>query len=308
MNARPMLSKLIVATLAVALVACGDDSGRVLQILRVDPSTSKLKEFQLKPVEGKDGRWTFTAKRKDGKECTGSVKRPEETGPNAKYDVKVNCPVVNKKTVDPAKEKLRACRAADKAACQALHAIALQYDTREHENWNYEDASSFFDAACAQDVAESCRMACLYHRGERPPVKSDNVKATKACAKGCEANIAESCTNLGRTYERLGDKASALKVFDKACKELSDGDACLRYGQIVRISTASRAADPEKALEYYVLGCKRSDATSCKFLGDELKKSKKRSDKKRALRSYRQGCELGNEESCKAVKKLLKRR
>lgn len=279
--------------MATLLVACGQDEGHVLKALESDSQTSSLTGFSLTPVDGASGEWTFTAQRKDGKECTGRIKKPTG-GATDKYVISVNCPKVKAK-IDPDLLQIDACKGGDKAACGETQKRAMELD----EAHDAEKAQTMFSAACDGGIAKACEMSCLYAYGERPPLAKDPKKLVPRCSGACEAGSALSCERLGRYYESdVRDFVAALKAFDRACTELSHGESCLRYGWRIRVTSKTHASDPDKAMHYYQLGCRAGTGVACTHWGDMLAGSKRKAERRLAPRAYRKGCDLGEATSC----------
>jgi hypothetical protein len=296
MKPKVIVGVLIAFCWVISAQGCGDDSGKALKAVKADKLGGKLQEHKLTKVEGKDGAWTFTGKLDNGAECKGTVSKP--TDANAKWPVTVECPKVKKKVVDPTDGAFAACTGGDNASCEKIFELGKANDD---DKGDFEDSLRYFELACSKDIDTACGMACVYFRGERAGVgiKEDTDKAIATCTKACDANVEGACTLLGRTLQdKKKDKAGALKVFEKACDSQKDGDACHRYGQIIRYATATRAADPVSAMDYYDRGCRHGWSGACKFLGDDLKARAGKGDKNRAQRAYSRACELGDKDAC----------
>ncbi len=276
---------------------CGSDDQKVaMKAVKADKLGGVLEDIELS--QAKDGVWDLKGKLKNGAACTGTVEKP--TNANDKWPVKITCLKKKKKKADPTEGALASCEGGDNAACEKIFELGKSNDTERVE---FAESLNYFELACNKQIDEACGMACIYHHGERQAfdIKKDLKKATQFCKQACDANIDGGCTTLSVILEKEGKTEEALTVAKKACEEARDGEACMRAGMIVRISSPERAADPDLAIEFHRKGCGYNWPAACVAQGDALKKRGNKGDAKDAVRAYSRGCEQGDKEACKSA-------
>ena len=274
---------------------CGTDDQKVaMKAVKADKMGGALEGVEL--TQAKDGVWDIKGKLKNGAECTGKVEKPSNA--NDKWPVTITCPKKKKKKQDPTGGAFASCEGGDNAACEKIYELGK---TNDKDRDDFEAALTYFELACNQQVDDACGMACIYHHGERQAfdIKKDLKKATTFCKQACDANIDGGCTTLSIILEKEGKTEEALTVAKKACEEAQDGEACMRTGMIVRISSPERAADPDLAIDFHRKGCGYSWPAACVAQGDALKKRGNKGDSKDAARAYGRGCDLGDKDACK---------
>jgi len=285
---------LLALAMLVTTQGCGTDDQKVaMKAVKADKLGGRLQDVALS--QAKEGVWDIKGKNKAGAECTGTVEKPKNA--NDPWPVTVKCPKSKKKKEDPTGGAFAGCEAGDNAACEKLHELGM---TNDKERDDFEAALTYFELACSKQIDDACGMACVYHHGERKGVgiAQDLTKAVDYCKQACDANVDGGCTTLSVILEKEGKTEEALKVAKKACEEARDGEACMRAGMIVRISSPERAANPDLAIEFHRKGCSHSWPDACVAWGDALKKRGNKGDDREASRAYDRGCQLGDKEAC----------
>ena len=273
---------------------CGSDDQKVaMKAVKADKRGGLLQDVEL--TQAKDGVWDIKGTLKNGAACTGKVEKPQNS--NDKWPVEITCAKQKKQKKDPTEGAFANCEGGDNAACEKIYELGK---TNDDERDDFEAALTYFELACSKQIDEACGMACIYHHGERKGVgiAQDLKKATEYCKLACDANVDGGCTTLSVILEKEGKTEEALAVAKKACDEARDGEACMRAGMIVRISSPERAADPDLAITYHRRGCGHGWPDACVSWGDALKKRGNKGDAKEASRAYDRGCQLGDKEAC----------
>ena len=279
------------------MLACGssgaNDEKAAMDAVRNSKRGGFLQDITL--TKSGDGSWKIEGKLKSNNAvvCTGTVKKSEK--PDQPWPVDITCPRAEK--ADPTNGAFAKCESGDADACSELFKLGKTHDeTRD----DFETALSYFELACSKQHDDACAMACVYHHGEREAVgiAKNLKKAIAPCNHACDANADGGCTTLSLILEKEGKTEEALAVAKKACDEARDGQSCMRAGMITRISSPTRAADPDLALEYHRKGCGHNWSAACMAWGDALRKRGKKGDAKDATRAYSKGCNLGDKQAC----------
>ena len=91
-----------------------------------------------------------------------------------------------------------------------------------YDKGKFDKAAKQWQKACEADVSESCsNLGVLYENGQG--VQQDFHKAAKLFEKACDDGYSQSCNNLGNLYSKgqsvKQDHLKAAKLWQKACDD-----------------------------------------------------------------------------------------
>lgn len=125
-----------------------------------------------------------------------------------------------------------------------------------------------------------------------------NKRAIDILKPKCESGNYSACNDLAISYQNLQDHKTALKYYERACKN-NYQLACTNLANMYQ-SGLGVDRDKNKALEIFNASCTNGGAISCYYLGDFYRSGDegKEPDYVAAMSAYERGCKLGDIPSC----------
>jgi len=121
-------------------------------------------------------------------------------------------------------------------------------------------------------------------------------------------NLYASLLNDGQKAYNKGNKALAIELYTKACKNGSK-KGCVKLGLLYYAGDGVKV-DIIKAKKLFVKACKQSHPDACYYLGTIYKRGEGGTEKdyKRARTYYGVGCKLGLPKSCQQYNLIREKR